>query len=201
MGEKAQYTQKGHKTLKIGIFHSHPCGFYIKNRPFAIEMAVWGLGLLLFCICPHPCAWPLFRPLVWNPWQHIPVRRHRRCCSDRRLLCGHWCQFGSKNVEKVKVLRMEFSIVENLSGLQESIFSLSRGPQLHFGEKSKKLSKFIKLTDFPAFPLFGVPWAAVILLWWIDFADMWGLCRDEGTLLRWVDFAQTGWCCCLKSRE
>ena len=48
MGEKAQYTQKGHKTLKIGIFHSHPCGFYIKNRPFAIEMAVWGLGLLLF---------------------------------------------------------------------------------------------------------------------------------------------------------
>ena len=47
MGEKAQYTQKGHKTLKIEIFHSHPCGFYIKNRPFAIEMAVWGLGLLL----------------------------------------------------------------------------------------------------------------------------------------------------------
>ena len=48
MGEKAQYTQKGQKTLKTGIFHSHPCGFYIKNRPFAIELAVWGLGLLLF---------------------------------------------------------------------------------------------------------------------------------------------------------
>ena len=47
MGEKAQYNQKGRKTLKIEIFHSHPCGFYIKNRPFAIEMAVWGLGLLL----------------------------------------------------------------------------------------------------------------------------------------------------------
>ena len=48
-------------------------------------------------------------------------------------------RFGSKNNEKVKVLRMEFSIVENLSGLQESsIFNLSRGPQLHFGEKSKK---------------------------------------------------------------
>ena len=31
-------------------------------------------------------------------------------------------RFGSKNDEKVKVLRMEFSIVENLSGLQESIF-------------------------------------------------------------------------------
>ena len=34
-------------------------------------------------------------------------------------------RFGSKNDEKVKVLRMEVSIVENLSGLQESIFSLS----------------------------------------------------------------------------
>ena len=56
---------------------------------------------------------------------------------------------------------MEFSIVENLSGLQESIFNLSRGPQLHFGEKSKKWSNFIKFTDFPPFPLFGVLWATV----------------------------------------
>ena len=32
---------------------------------------------------------------------------------------------GSKNCEKVKVLRMSLPIVENLSGLQESIFSLS----------------------------------------------------------------------------
>ena len=47
-----------------------------------------------------------------------------------------------KNDEKVKVLRMEFSIVENLSGLPEIIFSLSRGPQLHFGEKSKKMFEF-----------------------------------------------------------
>ena len=59
---------------------------------------------------------------------------------------------------------MEFSIVENLSGLQESIFNLSRGPQLHFGEKSKNWSNFIKFIDFPPFPLFGVPWAAVIFL-------------------------------------
>ena len=47
-------------------------------------------------------------------------------------------RFGSKNDKKVNVLSMEFSIVENLSGLQESIFNLSRGPQVHFGEKSKK---------------------------------------------------------------
>ena len=57
---------------------------------------------------------------------------------------------------------MSLPIVENLSGLQESIFNLSRGPQLHFGEKSKKLSNFIKFIDFPPFPLFGVPWAAVM---------------------------------------
>ena len=73
-------------------------------------------------------------------------------------------RFGSKNDEKVKVLRMEFSIVENLSGLQESIFSLSRGPQLHLGEKSKNWSNFIKFIDFPPCPLFGVPWTAVILV-------------------------------------
>ena len=71
-------------------------------------------------------------------------------------------RFGSKNDEKVKVLRMEFSIVENLSGLQESIFSLSRGPQLHLCEKFNNWSNFIKFIDFPPFPLFGVPWAAVI---------------------------------------
>ena len=71
---------------------------------------------------------------------------------------------GSKIDEKVKVLRMEFFIVENLSGLQESIFNLSRSPQLNFGEKSKKWSNFIKFTDFTPFPLFGAPWAAVISL-------------------------------------
>ena len=48
-------------------------------------------------------------------------------------------RFGSKNNEQVKVLRMEFSIVENLSGPQESIFSLSRGPQLNCGKKNHKL--------------------------------------------------------------
>ena len=73
---------------------------------------------------------------------------------------------GSKNDEKVKVLNMEFSIVENLSGLQESIFNLCRSPQFHFDEKSKNWSNFIKFIDFPPFPLFGVPWAAVIRPAW-----------------------------------
>ena len=73
-------------------------------------------------------------------------------------------RFGSKNYEKIKVLRMGLPIVENLSGPQESTFNLSRAPQLHFGEKSKNWSNFIKFIDFPPFPLFGVPWAAVICL-------------------------------------
>ena len=84
-------------------------------------------------------------------------------------------RFGSKNDEKVKVLRMEFSIVENLSGLQESIFNLSRGPQVHFGEKSKNWSNFIKFTDFPPFPLFGVPWAAVMFCFFLCKWGRWPL--------------------------
>ena len=46
-------------------------------------------------------------------------------------------RFGSKNDEKVKVLKMEFSIVENLSGPQESIFSLFGSPQLNSRRKIK----------------------------------------------------------------
>ena len=44
-----------------------------------------------------------------------------------------------KSAEQMQVLSMGLPIVENLSGPQESIFNLSRGPQLHFGEKSKKM--------------------------------------------------------------
>ena len=64
-------------------------------------------------------------------------------------------RFGSQNDEKVKVLRMEFSMVENLSGLQESLFNLSRGPQLHSGEKFKNWSNFIKFINFPLSPCLG----------------------------------------------
>ena len=73
----------------------------------------------------------------------------------------------SKNLKTfkiVKVLRMGLSIVENLCGLSGNIFSPSRIPELHFNKKSNKLSNYIKFIDFPLFPLFGVPWAAVIFL-------------------------------------
>jgi hypothetical protein len=62
----------------------------------------------------------------------------------------------SKNDEKIKVLRMGLPIVENLSGLQESIFSLSRSSQLHFGEKSKKNCRILlNLLIFPFSPCLG----------------------------------------------
>ena len=84
-----------------------------------------------------------------------------------RYMVGIWSKFGQgqKLVNKIKiwkVLRMGLPIVENVSVPQESIFSLFRGPQLHFGEQSKNWLNFIKFIDFPLFPLFGVPWAAVI---------------------------------------
>ena len=68
---------------------------------------------------------------------------------------------------------MSLPMVENLSWLQESIFNLSGGPQLHFREKSKKWSNFIKFIDFAPFPLFGVPWAAVIQTLWKLGASRW----------------------------
>ena len=60
-----------------------------------------------------------------------------------------------KNDEKIKVHRMEFSIVESLSGLQESMFSLFRSPQLHSGEKPENCLIFLKFIDFSPFALFA----------------------------------------------
>ena len=59
---------------------------------------------------------------------------------------------------------MSLPIVENLNGLQENIFSLSRSPPIPFWRKVENISNFIKFVDFPFSPLFGVPWAAVMLL-------------------------------------
>ena len=47
------------------------------------------------------------------------------------------------NEEKLKVLRMDFSIVENLSGLCGCMFSLFRRPQLNSCKNMKMLKKHI----------------------------------------------------------
>ena len=90
------------------------------------------------------------RPPLWTPpYTHPPCRPKvsfslkLRCCAPQLPPAGLFGQKigqGQKLVKKVKiwkVLRMGLPIVENLSGLQESIFSLSRRPQVHFGQKSK----------------------------------------------------------------
>ena len=56
----------------------------------------------------------------------------RRTASPKNELGWERGSKSSRKIVEKKVLRMGFSIVENLSGLQESIFSLSRRPQLHF---------------------------------------------------------------------
>lgn len=45
---------------------------------------------------------------------------------------------------KVRILRMGFSIVENLSGPCGGIFSLLRSPQLRFREKNKNVQIIFK---------------------------------------------------------
>ena len=77
-----------------------------------------------------------------------------------RHMVGIWSKSGQgrkivKKVKNWKVLRMGLPVVENVSGLQESIFSLSRGPQLHFGEKSKKYKIWLDLAIFPFPPCLG----------------------------------------------
>ena len=92
----------------------------------------------------HPPPWSpsLASGLAWAPGWPWP-----------RWITLKWAkdQFGSKNDEKIQVLRMEFSIVEHLSGPPESSFSLFRSNQFNSHEKDQVL-KFINLPHSPYFP-------------------------------------------------
>ena len=59
----------------------------------------------------------------------------------------------------MQVLRMGLPIVESLSGLQESIFSLFRGPQFNSRKKSRKIISFIK---FPPLPRLAQVWPMAV---------------------------------------
>ena len=61
----------------------------------------------------------------------------RRTASPKKELGWERGSKSSRKIVEKKVLRMKFSIVEILSGLQESISNLFRRPQLHSREKSK----------------------------------------------------------------
>ena len=70
-------------------------------------------------------GWP--SGLAWHPRRPWPRGVEAEMGQESILV---------KKSTKIKVLRMGYPIVENLSGPQESVFNLSRGLQLNFGEKS-----------------------------------------------------------------
>ena len=65
-------------------------------------------------LCPAAASGGFVRPQIWSR-----------------------SEVGQKSKEKQKVFGMGLPRVENLSGLQESIFRLFRSPQLHLGKKQK----------------------------------------------------------------
>ena len=64
--------------------------------------------------------------------------------------------------KKVNILKMGLPIVENMSGLQESILAYLETHNSICVTNQEHMSNYVKFVDFPVFPLFGVPWAAVI---------------------------------------
>ena len=67
---------------------------------------------------------------------------------------GH---FGSKTYKTVTALKMEFSVLESLSGPQEGNFSLFRNPQLNSLEKYITNTNVLKF--FPLHTPIGPCWA------------------------------------------
>ena len=102
----------------------------------------------------------------------------------RSKICQGW-KFV-KQVKILKVLRMGLPIVDNLSGLQESIFSLFRSSQQNSHKKSKNLSIFMRVFPLPLFPHVGpmAVWGLGLLLFWM--CSTWNLGAIKG--LR-IDFS------------
>ena len=92
-------------------------------------------------------------------------------------MVGIWLEFGrgwklAKTLKHSKVLGIGLPTVENLSGPQESIFILFRGPQLN-SRKTKSKRKRIIFTYFSDFPVFSLlahvgpmaVWGLGLLFW------------------------------------
>ena len=76
--------------------------------------------------------------------------------SSEFLTISRWARWTNLKIFKnSKVLRMEFSIVENLSGLCGSIFNLFRGPQLDNSCEKLKNNSFFSM-NVPNFPVFSL---------------------------------------------
>ena len=73
---------------------------------------------------------------------------------------------GSKMTNKTKVLRMRFSIAENVRAPSDSLLSTSRASQLTYGEKSKNPLFFVifyRCLVFSRIFLFPPLWLAPVL--------------------------------------
>ena len=93
--------------------------------------------------------------LVGNAQPATYLTRDPLVCQVGKV--GKW----SKNDKNIKVLRMKFSIVENVPTPRESIFTLSRASQLPYSEQNKTYQGerryFFIYTIFLYFHLKGPP--------------------------------------------
>ena len=99
----------------------------------------------------HAPCWlkvSLSSKLVWCAPQLPP----RLCPAQNLAKVGFF--FLTKK-KKWKVLRMGLPIMENLSGLQESIFNLFRSPQLHSDKKNKHSRIVLNLAIVIFSPVWG----------------------------------------------
>ena len=119
--------------------HTYPSIYYTKHSVASSNTVIYDENEALSL---HSSLWP-------------PPGPQDGLGRGRLRLKGAKGRFWSKNDEQITVLRTSLPIVENLSGPQESIFNLSRGPQLHFGEKSKIGRILLNLPIFPYYTCLG----------------------------------------------
>ena len=100
-----------------------------------------------------------------QPARNLAIQEASQPATGPRL------DFGTKNDEKIQVLRIGLPIVEDLRGLQESISSLSRSRlavknpnSILVNNPNRILLNSSYCAYFPTLGqwLSGVPWAAVI---------------------------------------
>ena len=118
-------------------------------------MALWRLVLGSFCDTLR--ASTQLGVQIAGGFNMIPAQDPKQPLAQHGEIggIGGKNRFGSKNDEKIKVLRMGLPIVEKLSGLQESLFNLFRSPQLNSRQASDNCSDYVKFFPFPLFPHVG----------------------------------------------
>ena len=102
-------------------------------------------------VCPESlCRWPRFcehlRPALRNAGRALGF------CGQKKVRPGLRLR-GSKKVDLLEILRMGFSIVENVPTPCGIIFKLCTASQLPYRAKSKKSTQHIENPSFTVFSL------------------------------------------------